>query len=268
VNKKLGLLGWLVSAILILLSCSSPKDRLARAQKDFTQRVDAAPPIVPAVIYFDTFLKSNTGVPILSGEKVIAFKADGSTVILTKEHGRDPALTSIHRQIELDDGTVEDVSDHIKSFTRLVIPDARRARTILRLDTRLGCRIQVGGYDEGGSPVGTKSILGYETEGILVVKPDLRSTSWRSPQLNCAALSRTDDLLNANGTVAAQAEDVATKIKLGEPDPVLFTIPSEYQQLSFSEKFEREMRVAKVTTSGDTKKKFEHEDQFYEKYKQ
>jgi len=54
------------------------KEEIDQAVKKVEDRISNAPPLVPATVYFSLSLENSSGLPILSGEKVIAFRSDGS----------------------------------------------------------------------------------------------------------------------------------------------------------------------------------------------
>lgn len=265
----------LVALALLGVGCSrSPryepptKEDIDQAVKKAEDRISNAPPLVPATIYFSISLENSSGLPILSGEKVIAFRSDGSIATVTRQHGTNPRLVIADRHLELAGGTIVEVSDTARSFTSVRIPNGDRSRTIVRLDPKTNCEVEVGGIHEAPPSKEHKNLLGYDVVGFQVQMPDKRSTYWRAPALNCADLSRTDQLLNPDGTIAARQEVLATKVVLGEPALDLFEVPREYKAASFGEAFDREAKAAKVQGGLTSAKQFAEEDKFYDQYKQ
>lgn len=267
-------LPFFVALALLGGACSSSHYR-PPTQKDIDQvveksedRIKNAPPLVPATVTFSISLENGSGQPILSGERVIAFKADGSIATVNRQHGANPRLVTAERHLELAGGTFVEVSDTAKSYTSVRIPNGDRSRTIARLDPKTNCEAEVGGIHEAPASSEHKNVLGYDVISFRIQTPDKRSTYWRAPALNCADLIRTDELLNPNGTIAARQEMLATKVVLGDPPHDLFEIPRDYKAVSFGEAFARETQAAKVEGGETNLRVFAEEDKFYDQYKQ
>ena len=88
--------------------------------------------------------------------------------------------------------------------------------------------------EAGAKPAGETKILGYTVFGYTeerATQRRSRSTSWRSPQLDCRELRYLEEQLDADGRVAHVFERVAAKVTLGDPDPALFEIPAGYREI-------------------------------------
>lgn len=65
------------------------------------------------------------------------------------------------------------------------------------------------------------------------------ATHWLAPDLNCAALRFLQVASSAEGREIRRFERVAHSVKVGQPDPALFTVPDTYREVSPSQQMKQ-----------------------------
>lgn len=96
--------------------------------------------------------------------------------------------------------------------------------------------------ERGQSQVTTSSEL---ILGFTVVKktettsgPDSKTAVteiWFAPLLDCLPMKKVYQVLDANNSIVVREVSEVSKVVLGEPDPVLFTLPADFVERSPSE---------------------------------
>jgi len=57
-------------------------------------------------------------------------------------------------------------------------------------------------------------------------------TLWYAPDLDCEPVRRLTESRDNDGSIRDRFEDIPLSIKLGEPDAALFSIPTDYVEMS------------------------------------
>lgn len=255
----------LLTLALFAGSCSRSKGvptakDIEAAKEQAEHRISSAPSIVPLTIKFRTSLSDNYGHVVLTGEKTIAFRSDGSKAISIHRYAGGQRLVNADRHVELATGNVVEISDTARTFSSLQPPEGQRSLLIERLDPRSHCEIELGGLREANGGSQKDQFLGYEAFAFQTENKDHKSTFWRAPTLNCVPLHVITQYLTPRGEVEATEEEIATNIDKGDPNQELFGIPPGYVPASFS-------TTAKKESTTNRNPAFDQEDALYDKYK-
>lgn len=89
--------------------------------------------------------------------------------------------------------------------------------------------------------LGEETILGFNTY-IYEHHQDLESGAktmetryWLAPDLRCFEMKTVSDMRNARGEVTSHFEKLVANVRMGEPDPDLFSVPASYREVPPSE---------------------------------
>lgn len=162
----------------------------------------------------------------------VAFRSDGSSV--NDYHRKLPTGQTVEVKVVEDFGRTQRVAvDYAtESTSTYPLPSNYSAMTAKQASACNGAA----GVSSNQPPIlGFKVVLLHESHTYGNGKSNMHDR-WEAPALNCFALRRVDFASRKAGEKPPHNEVVATKIVLGEPDPVLFSIPTNFVERSPSER--------------------------------
>lgn len=161
-------------------------------------------------------------------ERIIeAVRDDGSTVRVTQHRSSDGDLKEIRTVVDLQSGRKIVLTSSAKSTTTYTYTDehlrALRERS-------LSC-------PKAGE---TDRIMGHDVVSVARDRTGApgnfyREVSWHAPSLGCIPLEDVVRSIEADGTERVIKTTEVVRIDVGEPDPALFSIPSDYTEMSPAE---------------------------------
>lgn len=168
-------------------------------------------PRIPLTVKYKVAKYQASGQPVFS-ESSLAIRADGSRVTV--------------RSVAGPDGTKYDQRfiDDLAASKHIVVEGATQSVTTYVLSDREVQRYRSATCDDGKYG---GLILGYRvvTGKISAGSDRVLETSF-APDLGCLALREILLQVDANGTARTLLQKDATELRFGEPDPMLFAVPS------------------------------------------
>lgn len=181
----------------------------------------------------------------------MAFRRDGSNVTITLPGDLDRSGVGFFgdRSVTLRQERLSIyVLDRLKVKTTSVIPGSPKALPLIDANCK----------DNASQAVfiGKQSYNGYDTYAYRGTKTtaegeQITDTRWRAPVLNCMELHGELELKTASGEVTVYRNSV-TEVHLGEPDPALFAVPTDYREVLPSEMEKERMAVLGFRNPPDT----------------
>lgn len=169
-----------------------------------------------------------TGKLLVLADIVRAVRSDGSQAEWETAYRADGSVDYRYRTITLSDGVRVRANETVGLMTAIKKPTLPSVLARQALDPSKSC---AGSYD-GSRPsqnmlISREKLFGYETHKIFIDMGLARRTVWRAPALGCAELRDLFEKLDPqSGRVLAVGDRVATDIRQGEPDAVLFQMPA------------------------------------------
>lgn len=191
----------------------------------------------------------------LVGKVTTAVRSDGSTVAIGDVFGQlGFAAQETSRSITLSDGRRYMIFDGIQSMLPVLRFSAKdlAIRKEAMLNASSNCAYP------GYTPIGYGEMQGYKVD-ILKWLPPPGNTStiftvWKAPELGCETVQSRDQERQPDGSLKTIAETRLVNVALGEPDPSLFEIPSNYATVKPSDAMRKEAnRLGKPWTDFDQK---------------
>jgi hypothetical protein len=174
-----------------------------------------------------------TGVFHPSSMKTVARRSDGVTVVVEE---RGPAFALKIRQILSPDGKAVTVWENVMLETTWPGQSDGGARDLGRqLETASAdCWSKILVSDGDGPAEPFEKFIRMDTSfgqpvAVLQIENSGRViTSWKAPSLACESLFDSSERVMADGSLKLMSETTTTNLKLGEPDPGLFTVGGDY----------------------------------------
>jgi hypothetical protein len=212
--------GALAVAIFCLAALTSTPTTLAQMEPPTPQHA-----FVPFTLVTGNYSYDSTSDPGPRSQVTIARRSDGATVTLYSSR-RNGELTAVpfYRHLQFLDGREAYVYDAIHAFVKW--PTVPRAFQMHLLYPAKNCVY--------GSEIFEKSAT-LDGLQVTVIRQMLRfggvRIEWRAPELACQTLESTFERSQTDGSLRVQTEERFVSVKLGEPDPSLFSIPAGYPSL-------------------------------------
>lgn len=192
----------------------------------------------------------------LEVDRRIAIRADGAAAIDSPVAGNN--------QNGLDARTIR----FPKEGMYVLISDAARAKSTHYFprsepETAAGAPRCEGKLSHEFRWVGQEQILGFQTHRYESTgRMDTRTfseTQWLAPDLNCLALRFLQIASSADGRESRRFERVALSVRVGEPDPALFTVPGAYREVPPSQQMQEvhELRTGRPFAESPDRAKLE-----------
>lgn len=198
---------------------------------------------VPLTVWYEEWLTSPGRAPLQGARLTLAVRRDRSTAKERVVYSLDGAKVASHiREIGFGNG------DRIRTDEILRLVTALRTAFVFSEDlpvvtARSNCSLDFTGRrvfsyaDEGTKFLGYRVVVERRQAGLR------RMTSWRSPELGCVELRRLAEFLDSDGRVTDASELKAVRVAVGDPVEGLFSVPLDYEHVSFSEAFRRSAKA-------------------------
>lgn len=173
----------------------------------------------------------------------LATRTDGSTVEQFDVFNKDGAVLHSVREIDLANGLHIKVDDLTRTVTALRRGKFAQNRSARQWLPESGCRQRA---DEStiktpATVLGQESIVGQNATALRTEGPNATMLSWRGPGVGCEDLRRVMFFKKHDGAITDWSERVVETYVAGQPDANLFTVPDEYERITFVEKYYREV---------------------------
>lgn len=196
---------------------------------------------VPALEIHTVQRGNRAGQPtVLFSETVLAVNGNGSFARRSQHYAADGSTVRIERVVALSSGSAVRLSEdrNIGVFSRLFSPAIDNLYEAA-WNPATQCSLAYDGHSRPGEKIAEETFLGVRTivfESRFRAAPQVRR--WLAPGLGCLEL-RTIATFLKNGEPAETSENVAIRIRVGEPDPKWFHVPESVVEVSPSEMFAR-----------------------------
>lgn len=228
--KRLFVIGALCAVLVFVIAESVTSSRIAYAQTHFT----------PYTLQVENRLFDATNNGVLLQRKTIGRRSDGAYASLETVGGKLGMRAGDQvRKVTLPTGEYFMAHDALRAVTSYRSNDYRARQLNARpLRVRaVGC---VGSKEQN---IGNQNIMGQETVGVAkkTTLPGLRLTEWRALGLGCESLRTVIEQQQPDGSWKVHNEIDAVSLVLGEPDPALFNLPSDYAEMKPSDIEQKEV---------------------------
>ena len=257
----------LVVVAVVSIAATAYLSKLKRTGRVEPETAAAVSTHVPHAVRFIASSQRAGENAVPTTERFLAFAGVGS--VLEQENAFSPtgALLYTRRKFEIAGDIHVEVDDAIHAMTAIKAPNSDLQRQRRLWDPSASCATT---FDRGtrlNAAVISKEIsLGFEVFKIVLDQPHVRFTFWRAPGLGCTELRTMVEVKGAGGEVIMTSDDRATSVELGEPDPSLFRLPVDYDNVSPSERYRRFEQFAGRPPTWQALESLEQGDELYEKY--
>lgn len=204
--------------------------------------------------------------PHLSARYTFAVRGDGASATVTRKFDRVGNQVASDRDLRLPHGVRVEVSDHLEAVTATRVPGMpappRSQSDIWKPETN--CETAADGMNRRSKSEAGESILGFATRKIVEDNPTMRLTRWFAPALGCAELKQLAEFKAADGSITDISERRAVSARAGEPDSALFAWPSDYTNLSPSERYLRDVAHCGCAMNSNTLAALRKEDPWFQ----
>ncbi len=170
---------------------------------------------------------------VLTRDYLHAYRKDGSTVtaniVLLPDNSWSVLIRTVHDVAALQTATI-DHENHAKSTERIAAFAYRFAQT-----PRPSSCVAV----QNARQMGTGSIAGFDVIKFLTEDTRVRAEHWQAVALDCFPLYNRYEFKDQSGAVKETTEETSISVTTGEPDPELFVVPADYDEVPPSELLRR-----------------------------
>lgn len=172
-----------------------------------------------------------------------ATRTDGSIVEQFDVFNKEGAVLHSLREIDLANGLhieVDDLTRTVTAVKRANFAQRRRAQQWL---PESGCTQRADGSASKvpATILGHENIAGQNTTALRTETPTATMLSWRGSGTGCEDLRRVMFFKNHDGVITDWSEKVVETYVPGQPDQTLYSVPDEYERITYTQKYHREV---------------------------
>lgn len=216
----------------------------------------------PQTVELQEFVWRTGTRPALVYERTLAVRTDGSSYQYDRYHRTQrgsgdeivstPEISHSQTLLSLQGGIRAEIAHEVKTMSVTKGPNADAWRDGERWDPRTGCTVRFDGHTAAYSARTQEDWLGYESTKLFVDDTSMVVTVWRAPKLGCTELRRLAEFRGPDGHITDVSDLRAVSVIIGEPDSRLWQIPTDFENVPYTEKLRRQVHARGGTVDDRT----------------